>query len=781
MKCKAIFFAIFMIAVTFMHAQTVTLTFTGHDEGNRYVKIDSVVIYNHTEGWQETLFWPDTMLIMQVGTGIVDYGETNALSTIHLSQNAPNPFNCNTFVNLILAEQGSVLLEVTDIAGHVVSFNKFPTLQQGVHQLRLSLSTSGMYFLTAKMNDNVSAVKMINQGEGGADRIEYQGMIEYLKTSSSQKSAPKGSSVNPFHLGNQMEYVGFVTINGTIVESAHITQTQNESQTVSLPFILPPAYYDGQPCLDAPTMTDFDGNVYNTVQIGGQCWMKENLRTTHYADGTMCTYYDYDSSSLSLPERGYLYKWNTVMHGAFSSQTNPSGVQGICPDGWHLPSMAEWNQLIEYVSSQNEYQCNNQPDKIAKSLSSSIGWNNSITTCAVGNNPSENNATGFSAFPAGDFFTGGYNASGFETNFWTATGDGYYYTACYLSISSDNGHVNLNNNLNPDVGSSIRCLRDGGKHPPIVVTVINSFSVTTATVGGTVINDGGSSVIDRGVCWSTMQNPTISDNYTTDGNGMGLFTSSLTGLQPNTTYFVRAYAINSTGIGYGETMRFITKSDTTVDWQQCTAEPFVTDYDGNVYNTVQIGSQCWTKENLRCTHYDNGLAINQGNIYSDSIKCYYYPGQLVEYGYLYNWAAVKGPNTNTNNQGICPSGWHVPSNNEWTQLTQYLENQSQYLCNNNNINKAKSLASAIDWINSTTPCAVGNNLSENNATGFSALPAGSVGITGYGYFGERACFWSSTENNSTTANYRSIDYNYTYVNNGMAVKRQGFSVRCLRD
>ncbi len=110
------------------------------------------------------------------------------------------------------------------------------------------------------------------------------------------------------------------------------------------------------------TVTDIDLNVYQTVQIGDQIWMAENLKTTRYADGsdiplvegsvewdaltaTGKAYCWYDNSTTNRDIYGGLYTWSAAMNGAASSEANPSGVQGVCPDGWHLPSDAEWKEL----------------------------------------------------------------------------------------------------------------------------------------------------------------------------------------------------------------------------------------------------------------------------------------------------------------------------------------------------------------------------------------------------------------------------------------------------
>ena len=225
---------------------------------------------------------------------------------------------------------------------------------------------------------------------------------------------------------------------------------------------------DGEPCPSATTVTDYDGNTYNTVLLGEQCWMKENLRTTHYANGvsiplgtsgnstTAYRYYP-DNNSYNVSIYGYLYNWPAVMHGTASSTNNPSGVQGICPVGWHVPSDAEWTQLENYVSSQCPFVCVNNISYIAKALASTTGWisNTNTNSCAVGNNPNANNSTGFSALPAAGINGGNL---GYETSFWSAT-----------ESASNNAHVRFLwygyadvEGLTPykDAGNSVRCLKD---------------------------------------------------------------------------------------------------------------------------------------------------------------------------------------------------------------------------------------------------------------------------------------------------------------------------------
>ncbi len=549
-----------------------------------------------------------------------------------------------------------------------------------------------------------------------------------------------------------------------------------------------------QPCPNATIVTDYDGNNYSTVLIGTQCWMAENLRTTHYANGVIIpmvnsTYgettdpycYEPNNNGSNVSTYGYLYNWHAVMHGESSSNANPSGVQGVCPTGWHVPSDAEWTQLINYVSGQTQYQCNNSGDKIAKALASTTGWISNTTTCAVGNNQSDNNATGFSAIPAGNFTAnpqgGAFFPLGYEANLWSTSA--INNMAFSWGIGSG-GTDMVRSSTYKFNGKSVRCVRsDNISTPTITVTSLNNMGVSVSVCGKVTIS-GGAEVTARGVCWSTSPNPTVSTNHTIEGSGPGNFTSILTGLSANTTYYIRTYATNSAGTAYSSQISFTTGNS-------CPNATIVTDYDGNNYNTVQIGSQCWMAENLRTTHYSDGSYISLGDGNSHSVPYRYFPNNdtsnVPTYGYLYNWAAVMHGESSSNAnpsgvQGICPTGWHVPSQPEWWKLFNYVRNLIGCQCNNNSDYTAKALASTSGWNSSTTTCAVGNNQSSNNATGFSALPAGR---TGNNDFGLCAYFWTTSQHTSPVAYRMRLSYNDAGYNNMYDDKGVGLSVRCLRN
>lgn len=549
---------------------------------------------------------------------------------------------------------------------------------------------------------------------------------------------------------------------------------------------------DAQSCPSASTVTDYDGNVYNTVQIGQQCWMKENVRSTHYANGQVISlgtnYYPFNGNNdVPVSTYGYRYDWQTVMKYATSSYSNPSGVQGICPSGWHVPSQAEWTQLINYVSSDNQYTCGINSNNIAKALASKTGWESwtSSTNCAVGNNPITNNATGFSALPAGP--------SGGNARFWSTSEESYgsqttwAFGMEYSYPSPSIYHYSQTNKF------SVRCLRDecgcNLTLPNVTTNAVNTITYTTVSYSGDVTSSGGTTVSSRGVCWSTSHNPTIANSHTTDGSGAGIFTGILSGLNSGTTYYIRAYATNSVGTTYGNEIVFTTL-DQASEGQPCPNVPTVTDYDGNTYNTVKIGDQCWMKENLRTKHFANGTSIPTGSAQSYTSPYYYdysYCNSNIPHtqcGYLYNWVAVMNGAVSSNAnpsgvQGICPTGWHVPSDAEWTQLENYVG--LLHPCNGNSSNIAKSLSSTNGWNNSFYNCSPGNSSSTNNATGFSGVPAGLYSNGGQDYDGESAYFWSSTKYNSTYSFYRRLKYNSESIYRDDIANNAGLSVRCIRD
>ncbi len=455
---KAFLFLVMVLIGFSVNAQITTLTFSGKDANNNYVRLDSVVISNITKSWQETIYYPDTILVLG-GIGIEEY---RTISRFALSQNIPNPFNGVSDFSLQLPEDNAVTISVYDLNGRKITELQ-QTLSRGIHVFRVFLSVPQTYLLSVDGGTDHASVKIINTGNAAKNRVEYLSGGNEMPITYQLKSA-KGETDNPFDLGDSMEYVGYATNNGAEIESEVIRQIQTGSENLELIFSL---VEDGQPCPGTPTLADADGNTYNTVQIGIQCWMKENLRVTQYPTNTniplgdstsysIAYRYFPDNDSSNVSTYGYLYNWIAVMGGSGSSSANPSGVQGICPTGWHVPSDAEWTQLTDYVSSQSQYVCGSDSTLIAKALASQIGWDNSSGS-ELGDMPSNNNATGFSAMPAGEYngFYFGFSRYAF---FWTAT-QYDYFLAYYRNLYYLRPRVKRYED-HKDYGFSVRCVRD---------------------------------------------------------------------------------------------------------------------------------------------------------------------------------------------------------------------------------------------------------------------------------------------------------------------------------
>lgn len=212
----------------------------------------------------------------------------------------------------------------------------------------------------------------------------------------------------------------------------------------------------------------------------------------------------------------------------------------------------------------------------------------------------------------------------------------------------------------------------------------------------------------------------------------------------------------------------------------------ITDKDGNVYTSVTIGTQVWMVENLKTTKYRNGDLIGTTttptlNITGESTPKYQwaYDGNennVAEYGRLYTWYVV------TDSRNVCPTGWHVPTDAEWKTLTDYLENNG-YGYEGSGIDIAKSLAAKSGWTASATAGTVGNDQASNNSSGFTALPGGNRYSSGpFGGVGEYGLWRSSTEYGAGSSYTRVIRYENNYVERSeIAVKENGFSVRCVKD
>lgn len=214
----------------------------------------------------------------------------------------------------------------------------------------------------------------------------------------------------------------------------------------------------------------------------------------------------------------------------------------------------------------------------------------------------------------------------------------------------------------------------------------------------------------------------------------------------------------------------------------------IKDVEGNVYKTTIIGNQTWMAENLKTTKLNDGTAIQ--NVTDDtewseltmSAYCWYNndaSSNKGTYGALYNWYSV-------NSGKLCPLGWHVPTNAEWTELEEFLVTNGYNYDGSGFDNKfAKALADSSGWNPSYNVGAVGNTdfANKRNATGFTALPGGvrDANQKIFGSIGNYGMWWTSTETSATTAWDRGLANSTNSIGGLKVLKSHGFSVRCLKD
>ena len=406
-------------------------------------------------------------------------------------------------------------------------------------------------------------------------------------------------------------------------------------------------------------VTDNLGNEYNTIRIGCDCWLAENLRT----NATNATYYDNDDANEAF---GRLYDWNDAVgsnNEELPTMLGTTYIQGVCPKDWAIPTVEQYTTMMAEAGSVDAVKSDDE---------------NAWLPDLVGTNTS-----GFAAMGAGFYAGMEYQRLLGYTDFWTA------------DVNESNTTVAKAMELR--VGCDDLLVVDKNKADKISVRCVRVEPVPSATDCGTVTIDG-------------------------------------------------------------------------VD-----------------YETVIIGSQCWTKRNLRTTVAADGTPItNPQPVATSNDIPYYYKFKYSTYstivpipeedqGYLYNWAAALV---------VCPTGWHLPSDAEWTELEQNFTT-ADLSGPGYRGDHAGKLAGTDYWkTTNTVPNAPGDyDNPDRNVSGFTAVPAGHTSGGSYGQARSMTKFWSSTEYNNDYAWYRHFFYNKSGVGrmNTEATKKYGLSVRCVKD
>ncbi|MDO9256903.1 MAG: FISUMP domain-containing protein [Bacteroidales bacterium] len=495
----------------------------------------------------------------------------------------------------------------------------------------------------------------------------------------------------------------------------------------------------GGPCPGIPTVLHA-GKTYNTVYIVDRCWLKENLdvgtmiigndTSIKQTDNNTIEKYCYDNNPANCEIYGGLYQWDEAM-----KYVNNEGAQGLCPNGWHMPTLADFSSFM----------ANDIDGNALKAIGQGTGTN----------------ISGFSALLSGwRTYNAYFLGISVYSNFWSST-DAYY-----MNLQEGSGLIDLRYTTY-DNGFSIRCIQGEG-----IVAIFPAIPKLEMPSDGAI--NTGTSVLFKWHSSTHAISYTLqvsSDNlFNINVSNYGVFgeltdtSFKVDALLYSTKYYWRVKATNSFGSSNWSTVR----SFTTAAFGQiipCQNTSTVL-YAGKTYNTVQIGSQCWLRENLDVGTMINSNSSSDNQTNNGTIEKYCYANSTANcevYGGLYQWNEAMQYGTGT--QGICPNGWRIPAYDDLQTLITTVNNSGNQL-------KASDQG---------TGAGVGTNTS-----GFSGLLAGnrdnSSSLGKFYDLGKYAYFWSSHEIDATNASSLFLNYDKDNVTSAYGFnKNKGFSVRCVSE
>jgi uncharacterized protein (TIGR02145 family) len=446
------FLMIGMIIGSYAQRPTLELIFSADNIG-QHVALDSILIENLSQGGDTTLYGSDTVLVLDYITGVTENSTFNE-KTFSLSQNYPNPIVGKTKASFYLPDKANVFITISDIIGRELITKEF-RLEQGNHSFTFYPGMESLYFLTVMADHQSRTIKMFNAPSyslnTGILRLEYSGQQQNGFWEHKSVSA---SGNFHFDLGDQLKFTASSSLGDmTIID------TPDGNQTYTFQY-----YATGVPCPDMPTVTDIDGNVYNTVLIGGQCWMKENLKTTTYNNGTPIPNVTEVSAWIGLVSGAYVWYSNDISwknsYGALYNWYTTVDNNGLCPTGWHVPTNDEWTVLTDFIGGigaphGNELKsCRqvNSPLVGGCNTSEHPRWNSNNSAWGTDN-------YGFSCLSGGyRSYNGAFLSFGTNTHMWSSSD---YQTShawgrnLYNSSSVIGEYGGLKRH-----GFTIRCLRD---------------------------------------------------------------------------------------------------------------------------------------------------------------------------------------------------------------------------------------------------------------------------------------------------------------------------------
>jgi len=534
----------------------------------------------------------------------------------------------------------------------------------------------------------------------------------------------------------------------------------------------------GQPCPGIPSF-EYDGQIYNTVQIGTQCWMAENLNIGTMINGSenqtnngTIEKYCYANITSNCDAYGGLYQWNEMM-----LYVTAPGISGICPYGWHLPTDEEWCTMENEVDA-GTVSCTATDFRgidAGLNLKSTSGW-------YQGGNGVD--LYGFTVLPGGHRHTSGV--------FSQLTAGGYFWMSS--EYSSSGAWTRLMGSWSNSIsrysssygyGYSVRCLKNYIPNQP-------PLQPSNPSPDNGAIDQQINTTLSW-TCADPENDPLTYDVYFGETNPPVLVSSGQTAntydpgiLNFETTYYWKITAhddhANSTE---SPVWNFTTEAQSFL----LCGDDLIDSRDGLYYTTVQIGSQCWMAENLNIGTMIIGDS-NQTN--NDIIEKYCFSNNnyndCSSLGGLYQWDEMMQYNTTPGVQGICPPDWHVPTDGEWC----ILENEVDIVTVECDINGWRGHEAGGNLKSTRTepdppPRWEIPNTGATNSSGFTGLGGGRRDGGGgiynnlFDFKGDFGYFWTSSIDSPNTVLYHSLSNQGKVVGRENTEKTSGYSVRCLKN
>ncbi|GEM_PF-667108 len=757
---------------------------------------------------------------------------------------SPNTFTCTE------VGPNSVLLTVSDNNGNVSTCASTVTVEDNVppiavcQDITVQLDANGTVTITVEDIDNGS-----NDDCGIASLVLSQTDFNCTHVGTNNVTLTV-TDIN----GNESTCTATVIVEDNVPPEAlcqNITVELDESGMATI--TAEDIDFDSPFTGESGTFTDErDGHEYKWVKIGDQIWMAENLAylpsvSPPQLSGTEPHYcvYEYFGTDVSEAKAtanystyGVLYNWIAAMAGAGSSSANPSGVQGISPDGWHLPSDAEWKQLEMFLGMGQS-----EADEIfwrGTNEGSKLAGNANLWLDGLLELDPVFEETGFMGIPGGYSGSSSFAGIGQIGYYWSTTEDtqsfawhrrlGYARTNIYRAgdyktpgfsvrcIKDASASAGSGNGSNDACGiqsisvtpNTFTCANVGPNTITLTVTD-NNDNVTTCTSVVTVLDNIPPLALCRDITVELDASgaASISADDVDDGSSDACGIASLS-VAPNTF----------TCDDVGENTVILTVTDNSGNFSTCeatvtvednippealcqnitveldesgiamiTAEDidnsspfsgesgtFIDERDGHEYKWIRIGEQIWMAENLKATKFNDGTTIP---VVTDDIAwtnlispglCWYnndYDTFHNTYGPLYNWYAV-------NSGKLCPSGWHIPTDEEIKQLEIFIgmtlsqADGTRY----RGTDEGTKLKATSGW----------NYGNGTDDSGFSCLPGAHRTDNGiFSRIGITGGWWSSTEISAILAWNRSLNSHTGQIYRADDKKYYGFSVRCIKD